>query len=268
MSYVPLRDVILTGDARAITPLPGDNDVSIATTEFISNALENYLPLSGGTLTGQVILDPGADLTLDAGSAINLGAVSLTQYDPNTLKTDQDFAAGNNIIAMQGLDEEVVIGNAGPGGLAAGMTFGIDTNLYRFDSNILKTDDDLIVSGALTVESPTLLDDTLTVEAKTTLAAGLNVKAQLCSGNVSVDLDADHVYLVDVSLGASTVTLPAVHSLGDTIIVKDHKGNCTSHNITIESSVGDLIDGLADFTMIVPYQAITLISDGTNWALI
>jgi hypothetical protein len=37
--YAPLASPTFTGDARAVTPAPGDNDTSIATTAFVTTAL-------------------------------------------------------------------------------------------------------------------------------------------------------------------------------------------------------------------------------------
>lgn len=268
MSYVPLKDVIFQGDTRAVTPEPGDNDTSLATTAFVSSEVGNYLPLSGGTLTGSLTLDPGADLTMDEASTFHFGGVSVTQYDATTLKVDNDFAAGGNLVAMQGLDEEVVIGNAGPGGMAAGMTFGMDANLYRFDANVLKTDSDLTVAGAFEAESPTTLGDTVLIQGKATIDAGVSLRATTASGAITANPDVEHIYLVDVSGGSATVTLPADHTLGDTVVIKDHTGNCEANEILVQSDDGDLIDGNGSFTLTVNYQAITLVSDGTNWALI
>jgi hypothetical protein len=37
--FAPLAGPVFTGDARAVTPAPGDNDTSIATTAFVQNAI-------------------------------------------------------------------------------------------------------------------------------------------------------------------------------------------------------------------------------------
>jgi len=50
----PLASPALTGNPTAPTPTAGDNDTSIATTAFVQAALGFFLPLSGGTLTGDL----------------------------------------------------------------------------------------------------------------------------------------------------------------------------------------------------------------------
>lgn len=268
MSFVPLNNTIFSGDARAVTPTAGDSDTSIATTEFVQGELGNFLPLDGGTMLGNITLDPDVDLVLDATSEILFGGVTLSQYDANTFKADQDFAAGGNLIAMQGLDEEVVIGNSGPGGMSAGITLGTDTNLYRFDSNMLKTDGDLITAGLLTAELGADIQSDLNCDGKASFNAGLKMSVGTGSGSVTVNPDVQYIYLVDTSVDPASVALPADHNLGDMVVVKDHSGNAELNNITVTSDDGDLIDGGAEFIIGVDYQAVTLVSDGTNWAII
>jgi hypothetical protein len=56
-SYAPLNSPVFTGDARAVTPAPGDNDTSIATTAFVQAAIvasgsvspSNAIPTINGT---------------------------------------------------------------------------------------------------------------------------------------------------------------------------------------------------------------------------
>jgi hypothetical protein len=51
-AYAPINAPTFTGDARAVTAAPGDNDTSIATTAFVQNALGSYAPLASPGLTG------------------------------------------------------------------------------------------------------------------------------------------------------------------------------------------------------------------------
>jgi hypothetical protein len=51
-SYAPLASPVLTGDPKAPTPSPGDNDTSIATTAFVANAVSNYAALASPVFTG------------------------------------------------------------------------------------------------------------------------------------------------------------------------------------------------------------------------
>ena len=56
-NYLPLSGGTLTGDVNGVTPPNGDNSKKLATTEFVNAKARNYLPLSGGTLTGDLIVE-------------------------------------------------------------------------------------------------------------------------------------------------------------------------------------------------------------------
>ena len=51
---LPLSGGTITGDVFAPTPANGDNSTKLATTAFVNTKAGNYLPLSGGTLTGAI----------------------------------------------------------------------------------------------------------------------------------------------------------------------------------------------------------------------
>lgn len=59
----PLASPVFTGDARSVTPATSDNDTSIATTAYVKAQGYviggPYLPLAGGTLTGNLITTSG-----------------------------------------------------------------------------------------------------------------------------------------------------------------------------------------------------------------
>ncbi len=48
---------ILTGTPIAPTPSTNDDSTKIATTAYVKDNLDNYLPLSGGTMTGELFLE-------------------------------------------------------------------------------------------------------------------------------------------------------------------------------------------------------------------
>lgn len=65
-AYAPLASPVFTGDPKAPTPLPNDNDTSIATTAFVQAALSGVAPGGG---TGSVLYQtaPQGRLTLQTG---------------------------------------------------------------------------------------------------------------------------------------------------------------------------------------------------------
>lgn len=60
----PLDSPAFTGTPTAPTPAVGDDSTKIATTEFVNDKADNYLPLNGGTLTGNVYTTPYYDSTI------------------------------------------------------------------------------------------------------------------------------------------------------------------------------------------------------------
>lgn len=65
-AYAPLASPTFTGNPTAPTPAPGDNDTSIATTAFVNTKAGNYLPLAGGTLTGNLTISSAGALVLQS----------------------------------------------------------------------------------------------------------------------------------------------------------------------------------------------------------
>ena len=61
-TYASLASPALTGTPTAPTPTAGDNSTKLATTAFVKNAVDtktaDYLPLTGGTMTGDIALTP------------------------------------------------------------------------------------------------------------------------------------------------------------------------------------------------------------------
>ena len=134
----PKNSPALTGTPTAPTPTAGDDSTQIATTEFVQDEVASkYLPLAGGTMTGNIKFGSGyiskstdtAALNLnggsgsDSGAYLNLygkshassaGAFSLSAYDGTTRKqlvglvngkltwAGNDVALSNNVLALSG----------------------------------------------------------------------------------------------------------------------------------------------------------------------
>jgi hypothetical protein len=90
------------------------------------------------------------------------------------------------------------------------------------------------------------------------------------SGNVTVQA-SDNIILMNKTVGApTTVTVPAPSAAGCAarlLIIKDMKGDASTNNISIVSSVGT-IDGFTTWVINQDYQAFTLVDNGTEWNII
>ena len=98
---VPIDSPFFTGDPRAPTPLPGDNDNSLATTQFVTSALVN-----------KQAFDP--DLTsLAAASAV--GAIyyrsAADTWGPITVGTGLSFAGGTLSLSAASFDSPTFTGD-------------------------------------------------------------------------------------------------------------------------------------------------------------
>lgn len=141
-------------------------------------------------------------------------------------------------------------------GSAAGLLLGGDAQWYRSAADTMRTPDALVV------------DSTSTLSGKTTLGAAVNYKTDTKTANYTVNLSTDHTILVDSAGGAVTITLPASHSNGDEVIVKDSTGSADANNVTIDPADADTIDGQATYVISNEYEAVTLRSNGTNWFIV
>jgi len=96
------------------------------------------------------------------------------------------------------------------------------------------------------------------------------ISAQKAVSAVSASLTGvvQTMYLCDTSGGAFTVTMPAAHAAGDTILVKDSGGASQTNAITLATAGADTIDGAASDSIQSNYGAVELISDGTNWFIV
>jgi len=98
------------------------------------------------------------------------------------------------------------------------------------------------------------------------LSCGLIVNsahAQAGTADVITVADDDFYVGVDCSGAAKTVNLPTAVA-GKKLVIKDESGDASTNNITVSGT----IDGAANYVMAVDYEALTLVSDGTNWFII
>ncbi len=125
-------------------------------------------------------------------------------------------------------------------------------------------------SGDMRTPDNTIVDGTSTLSGKVSTGAGLNQHIEAIDDTDSpftVDLSTDHTLQCDTTSGTITVNLPAGHSAGDTIVIKDIAGNAGTNNITIDPNAAETVDGDATYPLDVDYMEVTLISDGTNWGV-
>ncbi len=130
-------------------------------------------------------------------------------------------------------------------GSAAGLLLGGDAQWYRADADLMATDDDLQVDGILT-------------RARKPIVAK--------SGAYTITID-DEVIIADASGGSFTITLPtAVGISGKTYWIK--KIDATANIVTVDGNGAQTIDDGLTAVIGTQYEAITVVSDGTEWWVI
>lgn len=89
-NYLPLSGGTLTGVVNGVTPTAGDNSTKIATTAFVNAKARNYLPLSGGTVTGD--LDVTSDIICNSVTSHRVNVRSGRFAPVNTLQRSTAYA--------------------------------------------------------------------------------------------------------------------------------------------------------------------------------
>lgn len=75
---------------------------------------------------------------------------------------------------------------------------------------------------------------------------------------------SQHVLLVDASSGQVTLTLPsAATTSARQYMIK--KKDSSSNNVVVAASGSQTIDGQASVSVNTQYEALTVVSDGSNW---
>lgn len=78
---------------------------------------------------------------------------------------------------------------------------------------------------------------------------------------------ANTTYLVDVSGGAVSITLPSP-AANTYVVIKDSEGASETNNLTVARSGSEEIDGVAGNLVINSnFRSVVLVSDGSNWFL-
>jgi len=92
----------------------------------------------------------------------------------------------------------------------------------------------------------------------------VNVSSKSSSDTV---LATDAILLADATSGAVTLTLPAASAVSGRVY-NFKKIDSSSNNVTIARDGSDTIDGATSFVLDSQYEAITLVSNGSNWFII
>lgn len=80
---------------------------------------------------------------------------------------------------------------------------------------------------------------------------------------------ANHVIIMHSLSASRTVTIPTAQcNIGRVLIIKERDGYASSYSVVIDPEGSTTIDGNATYTISTNKEAVTLISDGSNWQII
>lgn len=124
----------------------------------------SYAAATDDIVSSKVVGDTNSRFVINANGKIEWGPgnAALDTYFQRsaaaTLETNATL-----ILSTGNATGQVFAGGVGPGG-EGGIVLGsaLDTNLYRSAANMLKTDDDLIIGGDLTLSASDLITDDVT----------------------------------------------------------------------------------------------------------
>lgn len=101
-SGAPIASPAFTGVPTAPTAVPGTNTTQIATTAFVGTTLGGYLPITGGTITGNLTVN-GTTTLVGASTAPTVAtANNSTNIATTAFVKAQNYLTGNQTITISG----------------------------------------------------------------------------------------------------------------------------------------------------------------------
>lgn len=136
-------------------------------------------------------------------------------------------------------------------------TITIGPDFTVMDERIRDTIGTALVAGSNVTITVNDAGDTITIASSGGGGGGLTYTAK------TTNYTAAAGEFVDCTSGTFTVTLPAGHTAGQQIVVK----NSGTGSITIDANASETIDGSTTVVIATQYSALWLVSDGTNWKI-
>jgi hypothetical protein len=239
---------------------------------FVANT-GSATPSSGeiDLLGGTLITTSAAGNTVNINAADNVVGSVVTDSGTATPATNSFSIVGGTGIDTSGsgstvtvtMETPVIVANGGSGRASATAYAVIcggttSTSAHQSIASVGSSGQVLTSNGAAAL--PTFQD---------AAAGGLTAPVTVTYRTVSStdDLDpTDYFVAVDTTGGAFTLTLQQTGMSSNQIfVIKDIGGDCSTENLTIDTSGAATIDGGATFVINVDYGAINLLYDGTDF---
>jgi hypothetical protein len=205
----------------------------------------SYLPLTGGTMSGQLQLSGAAGSNVRQIRYETAGVLRWVEG------VDIEAEGGSNTGSNWTLSAYSDTGSI----VATAITANRATGVVAF--------------GAIpTAPTPTAGDSSTNLATTAFVQQGKIANAARTSTVQATTVGVFDYYVGINYAGASTVNLPGTSwTQGQTIVIKDESGKAATNNVTITTG-GPLIDGQASVVLAINRGSITLLWNSTFWSLI
>ena len=236
ITYVDNADTILQNQIDTL-------DIKDYTTAGLASTsdLADYLPLAGGTMTGDVIMTEGEDVVFKySGFNNNINT------DPLTSNRRITFPDLNGTVALT----SQLGGGSGSDYTTAGLVYQID-----FDN----------ATSGINTSLDALDTRVTTLEASTSGAGGSGAFIQaIVSPSSPYAPTNGNVILWDTTSGNKIINLPPASSSFN-FVMNIKKIDNSGNTITVNGNGSETIDGGLTAILTTQYESITIVCDGSNW---
>lgn len=246
------------------------------------------VPVAGSLTTGNVLQVTGpnalsyAPINLGGGAAYVTGTLPVANQGSQNMGGDISGTTNSAFVAA-------ISGNGGP-------NVPINVNILAFNKaqttpsiiqSTLTTD---VATNNLSIQAQNAYASAVThlTGGNLNLAGGwatqdgyaaglINIESGLVLQNTTITSSTYHVdtnthfasdliIFTDSTSNTITITLP-VPIRGRKLWFKDKTGQAATHRVVIQQHAAETIDGSTSITMVHNYDAVLLVSDGTNWSI-
>ena len=201
-----------------------------------------------------------------------------TNYRPNNIYVKNSIVnAGSESIGttltMAGASNANMLWTTDGGGSIGASGASRPNNIYA--KNDITAGRNLTISGS-TYGTSAQFTGTLTTNSLFSAFGGQRLKYSAKAVNYTLSNVSDYIVgVTDVSV-SRVMTLPVAGTIpttqaiaGQILVIKDMTGSASQTKyIQILPQSGQLIDGQADYKIVMPYESVMLMSNGTNWFII
>lgn len=140
-----------------------------------------------------------------------------------------------------------------------GVNFPLDDGIQSYRVSALQIKNYILALGNIATG---MIADAAVTRAKLALGAVGRWDSATLTGTANIDPDKD-ITFINTSGGAFTATLPSASSNAGRVITLKKIGS--DYNA---GTIAGTIDGVTNFVLYMPYDSITVFSNGTNWNIV